>query len=155
MNRYTPGKLGGLLALVFVGLGLLFVGLGYNGMASNHRVEAQMPYLLSGGILGLSLVVFGTGLMVVKAAREDRQRLEGVLLQLVEAQHDGALAGRVPSDVDGLFAAGTTSYHRPGCRLVDGREEVAYVTAEEAAARQLTPCRVCQPETATTNVTVR
>jgi hypothetical protein len=155
MNRYSPGKLGGLLGLTLVGIGLLFVGLGYNGMASNHRVEAQMPYLLSGGILGLSLVVFGTGLIVTKAAREDRQRLEGLLLQLVEAQHDGAITGRVPSDADGLYAAGTTSYHRPGCRLVDGREEVGYVTAEEAAARQLTPCRVCQPETSSANVTVR
>jgi hypothetical protein len=154
MNRYSPGKLGGLLSLAFVALGLLFVGLGYNGMASNHRVEAQMPYLLSGGILGLSLVVFGTGLMVTKAAREDRQRLEVVLMQLLDAQHDGGLA-RVPSDVDGLFAAGTTSFHRPGCRLVDGREEVGYVTAEEAATRQLTPCRVCQPEASSTNVTIR
>ncbi|MCW2573106.1 MAG: hypothetical protein JWO88_3164, partial [Frankiales bacterium] len=62
--------------------------------------------------------------------------------------------GSVPSDVDGLFAAGTASYHVPGCRLVDGREEVTYVTAAEAAARDLKPCRVCQPETAT-NVTVR
>jgi methylphosphotriester-DNA--protein-cysteine methyltransferase len=29
------------------------------------------------------------------------------------------------------------------------------VTAAEAAARDLKPCRVCQPESATTNVTVR
>jgi hypothetical protein len=155
MNRYTPGKLGGLLALVFVGVGLLLIGLGYNGMASNTAVAAQMPYMLSGGILGLALVVFGAGLMVNHSAREDRQRLEGLLQQLLEVQQDGAIGTRVPSDADGLYAAGTTSYHRPGCRLVDGREEVAYVTAEEAAARDLKPCRVCQPDTASTNVTVR
>jgi hypothetical protein len=29
------------------------------------------------------------------------------------------------------------------------------VTAEEAAARDLKPCRVCQPESAGTNVTIR
>jgi hypothetical protein len=155
MNRYSPGKLGGVLSLVFVGAGLLIIGLGYNGMASNTLVAAQMPYLLSGGILGLALVVFGTGLMVNRSGREDRQRLEGVLLQLLDAQQTGELHARVPADVDGLFAAGAASFHRPGCRLVDGREEVSYVTADEARARDLKPCRVCQPETAATNVTVR
>lgn len=108
------------------------------------------------GLLGLALVVFGTGLMINHSAREDRQRLEALLQQMVEEQHDGGLAAQVPADADGLYAAGTTSYHRPGCRLVDGREEVAYVTAEEAAARDLKPCRVCHPETThTTNVTIR
>ncbi len=154
MNRYSPGKLGGLLSLAFVALGLLFIGLGYNGMASNTAVAAQMPYLLSGGLVGLSLVVFGTGLMINHGAREDRQRLEGVLLQLLEAQH-GALGSRVPADAEGLFAAGTTSFHRPTCRLVDGREEVAYVTGDEARARDLKPCRVCQPEAEVTGVTIR
>jgi hypothetical protein len=155
VNRYSPGKLGGLLSLVVVGIGLLLIGLGYNGMASNTVVSAQLPYLLSGGLLGLALVVFGTGLMINQSAREGRQRLEGVLLQLLETEQDGTFGARVPSDVDGLFAAGTSSYHRPGCRLVDGREEIGYVTAEEAAARDLKPCRVCQPDVQQTNVTIR
>jgi hypothetical protein len=113
---------------------------------------------------------------VVTSARTDRALLEAKLDALTEAllATSGGTRTALPADasglvvagtasyhapdrrlVDGLFAAGTTSYHRPGCRLVDGREEVGYVTAEEAAARQLTPCRVCQPETATTNVTIR
>ena len=154
MNRYSPGKLGGLLALALVGVGLLLIGLGYNGMASNTAVAAQMPYLLSGGLLGLALVVFGSALMVNHSAREDRQRMEGVLQQLLEVQQDAGLGARVPAGADGLFAAGTSSYHRPGCRLVDGREEVAYVTAEEAAARDLKPCRVCHPEQAATSTNV-
>ena len=155
MNRYSPGKLGGLLSLALIGGGLLVIGLGYNGMASNTAVAAQMPYLLSGGLIGLSLVVFGTGLMINHSAREDRQRMESVLLQLLDAQQEAGLGGRVPSDANGLFAAGTTSFHRPGCRLVDGREEISYVTGEEAVSRDLKPCRVCQPEAAQTNVTVR
>ena len=155
MNRYSPGKLGGLWSLAIVGAGLLLIGLGYNGMASNTAVAAQLPYLLSGGLLGLALVVFGTGLLITQRAREDRQRLEGVLLQLLDVEQEGSFGAQVPSDVDGLFAAGTSSYHRPGCRLIDGREEIGYVTAEEALARDLKPCRVCQPETAQTNVTIR
>lgn len=144
MNRFSPGKLGGVLALVVVGAGLLIIGLGYNGAAGRINNAAQFPYLLSGGFVGLALVVFGTGLMINTSAREDRQRLEGVLLQLLEATSAGATV-TAPADVDGLFAAGTASFHKPGCRLVDGREEISYVTASEAAARQLTACRVCQP----------
>jgi methylphosphotriester-DNA--protein-cysteine methyltransferase len=65
---------------------------------------------------------------------------------MLELQQAGAPAGAVPTSADGLFAAGAASYHRPGCRLVDGREEVTYVTAGEAVSRSLTPCRVCKPE---------
>ena len=152
--RVAFGRLGGRLSLGFIALGLLAILLGYNGAAGNLVLAAQLPYIVSGGFVGVSLVIVGAALMITQGAREDRQRLEGLLIQLLDAQQAG-VSTAVPSDVDGLFAAGTASYHRPQCRLIDGREEVTYVTAAEAAARDLKPCRVCQPETATTNVTVR
>ena len=153
--RFAPGRLGGRLALAIVAIGLLVIGLGYNGIAGNLQPAAQFPYLISGGFAGLAIVVFGSAFMVAQSAREDRQRLEGILTQLLEAQeHAGnGVSAAVPSDVDGLFAAGTASYHVPGCRLIDGREEISYVTADEAQAADLKPCRVCQPQT--TNVTLR
>ncbi|MDX6200420.1 MAG: hypothetical protein QOJ79_3571 [Actinomycetota bacterium] len=146
------GKLGSKLALAIIFVGFVGILVGWNGTAGNLVLAAQIPYIVSGGLGGVALVIVGAALMVTQNARQDRQRLEGVLMQLVEAQQ-GTGSGVVPSDVDGLFAAGTASYHVPGCRLVDGREEVTYVTAAEAAARDLKPCRVCQPEHAT-NVTV-
>ena len=150
------GKLGSKLALAFIALGLLAILIGWNGAAGNIATAAQLPYIVSGGMLGVSFVIVGAALMITQNAREDRRRLEGLLLQLVDAQHAASSSiDRVPSDADGLFAAGTASYHVPTCRLVDGREEVTYVTAAEAASRDLKPCRVCQPDTATTNVTVR
>ncbi len=152
--RYSPGRLGARLALALAAAGFVVMGLGWNGMAGNLNPAAQLPYLVSGGLMGVALVVLGAALMVTQGAREDRQRIEGLLQQLVDQTHLPA-GTQVPSDVDGLFAAGTSSFHRPGCRLVDGREEIAYVTAQEALARDLKPCRVCQPETAHTNVTVR
>jgi hypothetical protein len=152
--RFAPGRLGGRLALGIVFLGLVVILLGYNGISGNIQPAAQFPYLISGGFAGLAVVVFGSAFMVMQSAREDRQRLEGVLTQLLEAQQAaGGGASHVPSDVDGLFAAGTASYHVPGCRLVDGREEISYVTADEAQAADLKPCRVCQPQL--TNVTIR
>jgi hypothetical protein len=153
--RFAFGRLGGRLALGIVFLGLIVILLGWNGISGNIQPAAQFPYLLSGGFAGLAVVVFGSSFMVMQSAREDRQRIEGILLQLLEAQQAaGGGAGSVPSNVDGLFAAGTASYHVPGCRLVDGREEISYVTGAEAQASGLKPCRVCQPEAAT-NVTIR
>jgi hypothetical protein len=149
------GKLGSKLALAVMFLGIVAILVGWNGSAGNINVAAQFPYLISGGLGGVALVLIGAALMITQNAREDRQRIEGILLQLLEAQQAGGTgAAQVPSDVDGLFAAGSASYHVPGCRLVDGREEISYVTAAEAQASDLKPCRVCQPETAK-NITIR
>jgi methylphosphotriester-DNA--protein-cysteine methyltransferase len=57
--------------------------------------------------------------------------------------------------VSGLVVAGTASFHVTGCRLVDGREQTQLLTPEEATASGLKPCRVCQPQTSGTNVTIR
>ena len=148
------GTYGRAYGYVLVLVGFLIIGLGYNGIAGSLLdVRAQLPYLISGGFLGLAVVVFGVGLIINASAREDRQRLEGVMVQLLEVQSAGQLPARVPADADGLYAAGTASYHQKDCRLVDGREEISYVTAAEAQAKDLKPCRVCLPEKQS-NVTI-
>ena len=152
---------GGRIALAVVAAGLVIIGLGYNGVSGASinglvDVRAQLPYIVSGAVLGLAFVIIGAALMITQSAREDRVRLEAKLDTLIELQSEatGAVRTSAPSDVEGLFAAGTSSYHRPTCRLVDGREQTTYVTAEEARSQDLNPCRVCQPE-GSTNVTVR
>ena len=59
-----------------------------------------------------------------------------------------------PRDLSGLVVAGSASYHVPGCRLVDGREQTDFLTPAEARERELKACRVCSPESAP-EVTVR
>lgn len=153
-----PGAFGGGLGLVVVGLGLLVIGIGWNGAAGGGgeingvpNLTAQLPWLLSGGILGLGLVVFGAALVIVHNARVDRARLESKLDELVTTLARGASgAGQTPSSAAGLYVAGGVSYHLPQCRLVEGRDDVAYVTADEAAERGLNPCRVCRPESVET-----
>src|SRR4051794_28253726 len=70
------GQLGAKLAVLVIALGLVVIGVGWNGAASQTNFVAQFPYLISGGILGLALVVVGAALLVVQGAREDRARLE-------------------------------------------------------------------------------
>ena len=149
--------LGGGLGLLVVALGLLAIGLGWNGMAGGGGqvsgvtlLQAQLPWLVSGGILGLALVVLGGAMMVVHNARNDRARLEAKLDELVTIVARSAMSGtqaypQTPASTEGLFAAGGASYHRPDCRLVQGRDEIAFMTAAEVADRDLRACRVCRP----------
>ncbi|MCA1713349.1 MAG: hypothetical protein LC789_17605 [Actinobacteria bacterium] len=156
---FSFGKFGGKAGLLLAGLGLIAIGLGVNGAAGQLTVLAQVPYLISGGLIGIALVVLGAAMLVVQGAREDRARLEAKLDLLTDAVLAGgggpAAAAPAPQDASGLVIAGTASYHVPGCRLVDGREETSYLTPAEARANDLKPCRVCSPEDAVTNVTVR
>lgn len=151
-------RLGNPMTIVLIGVGLLAIGIGANGIRSNDTIVEQMPYILTGGFVGVAFVIFGCAYLVVQNARQDRVALEAKLTELIEVLADSATGGSrtsSPGDVSGLVAAGTASYHVPSCRLVDGREEVAYLTPAEARDRDLKACRVCQPDNANTNVTVR
>ena len=144
------GRFGGRLGLAIIGLGLLAIGLGWYGASGSGGkvdgvtdVRAQLPYLLSGGFLGLSLVVVGAALMVVQAARLERARNEALL----EARFDRLaealgvqLGATLPA---GMVVAGSAAYHHPECRLVDGRPGQDYVTVDAAADMGLRPCRLC------------
>ena len=153
------GKLGSPLSIVLIGLGLLIIAVGANGIRSNGTVVQQMPYLLTGGVLGMAFVVFGSAYLLVQNGRQDRARLEAKLDQVISAltsMPSGGGGATPPRDVSGLVVAGTASYHAPTCRLVDGREQVTYLTPGEARGANLKPCRVCKPEAAEpVQVTVR
>jgi hypothetical protein len=151
--RATPGTLiGGRLALVVMGLGLLVIGFGWYGISGRGAqidgstdVRAQLPYLLSGGFLGLALVVIGAALFVSHTSRLERARADA----LVEARFSSlaeamGLQAPVPP---GFVVAGGAAYHSPECRLVDGREGQEYVTVEAAEASGLRPCRICGART--------
>lgn len=156
------GRFGGKAGLALVAIGIVTIGIAYNSVASQTSLLAQMPYLVSGGLIGVSLVIVGAAVLVVNSAREDRALLEAKLDDLTDALLNGAGAGTrtvaghgSPSDVSGLVVAGTASFHTSDCRLVDGREETQLLTADEASRSGLKPCRVCQPQSAGTNVSVR
>ena len=152
--RVRVAGLGGGLGLLIIAVGLLVIGLGWNGMAGAGgevngvpNLNAQLPWLVSGGVLGLAIVVFGAAMLIVHNARTDRARLESKLDELVLALSRGGsttstIAAAGPA---GTFLAGGSAFHRPDCRLVQGRDDVSVVTRADAQARSLQPCRVCNP----------
>jgi hypothetical protein len=146
------GRLGGQLGVGLCLLGFLIIFLGWNGAGSHNYVPAQFPYLISGGIAGLAVVVIGAAMLVVQNQRADRARVEAVLERLVAAVElqsgsagaAGAAAG-VVGGLGGYVVAGTTSYHQVDCGLPEAREEARVVPLEDIRTSGLEPCRVCRP----------
>lgn len=87
--------MGGKLGVGLISAGFLLIFLGWNGAASVDRSQAQFPYLLSGGIAGMSLVICGIGLIVVQNQREDRAALQQTVRELRDAIAEAGLAAPV------------------------------------------------------------
>ena len=100
-------KLGGVLGIVYCIAGFFLIFLGWNGAASNDREAAQIPYLISGGIGGLGLVVVGAALIVAHSLRTDRVELRGAIEDLRDAIADrGDVAGPTPDEALAAHRAG-------------------------------------------------
>jgi hypothetical protein len=139
--------LGGKLGLFFCVAGLAVIWAGWNGAASYNDIRKQFPYLISGGVAGLALVIIGVGLMIIQSQRADRVQLEANLTELRNILDRMAglpkSNGAEPSDT-ALVVAGPGAYHRPTCKLVAGRD-LRRMTVEQAEAANLEPCRSCAP----------
>jgi hypothetical protein len=145
--NFRWNKLGGQLGILFCLAGLILVWAGWNGAASYDRIQTQFPYLISGGISGLSLVVIGVGLFIVQSQRQDRVQLEANLVELrrlLEAQTGIQTTTDAGHDAD-LVVAGPNAYHLPDCKLIEGRQGLKRVTAAAARGAGLQPCRTCNP----------
>ena len=147
-------KLGGQLGLACIAIGILVIGLAWNGAAGIDFVSGQIPYLLSGGALGLALVGVGAMLVVVENSRRDRSLVETQLRELNTALGRLTVLLGEPQTGNGRSASraqapeqvvmGRSSYHRAGCRLVEGKD-LPTGTVELAHHDGLRPCRVCKP----------
>ncbi|MHB8681582.1 MAG: hypothetical protein ACYDA2_05760 [Acidimicrobiales bacterium] len=152
LDRIAPARFGGRLGLAVVAVGLVVIGIGWNGAAGsggeiNHVpvVQAQLPWLLSGGFLGLGIVVLGAALIVVSVQRESQARLKSSLDAIADALGQLGAGRAVPDDLDDLVVAGSASYHRSSCALAQDRAEAHLLTVQQAVDGGLSPCRVCNP----------
>lgn len=141
--------LGGQLGIGFCVAGLVLIFLGWNGAASYDRAESQIPYIISGGIAGVALVMIGAAVLVVQAHRANRAAMEADIAELREAV-DRLARGATPKVAGGAgdvgVVAGPQAYHRPDCKLVEGQSGAVPTTVTTAHERGLAPCRICRPE---------
>lgn len=143
------GRLGGKLGIAVCLLGFLLIYLGWNGAGSFNDIRQQFPYLISGGIAGLALVLVGASLLLIESMRAERAELQATLLDLRDAiEHLGGASTAPRTVAAGTVVVGASSFHRPTCRLVDGREDLDLVATADAEARGLAACRICNPDVA-------
>jgi hypothetical protein len=98
-------KLGGVLGIAYCIAGFFLIFLGWNGAASHDREPAQIPYLISGGIGGLGLVVLGSALIVAHSLRTDRVELRGTIEDLRGDISEAAAGEVAESASDDALAA--------------------------------------------------
>ena len=155
-----PSRLGvnGVLAIasaVLLPLGLAMILLAWYGAAHTPYLFEQVPYLISGGLLGLGLATVG-GLLYFGSwiargnAEQQRQgeELAELLREIRDGLRDNATAPRAASNgrakaASGAFVATAKGgmIHRPDCAVVAGRDDLRTVSA----ADHLSPCTLCTP----------
>ena len=153
---------------VLTGIGALALLVGYLGISREAVVAKQIPYLISGGLGGVALLIVGAVFLGTEDVRRDAARIER-LESLVEELHrallvrDGQAAVAAPAEAEladvttaapnGRAAAGDgvvvlpagRSFHRPGCPMVEGKDQARTVPADRATSKGLEPCRLCEP----------
>jgi len=144
---------------LFIPLGLVLIVLGWAGAAQTPLLQEQVPYLISGGMLGVALLSVGgfayfayllSVLIRDGRARERQQagrddamiaRLERLESLLGVIAHNGVRTAKSTSNHKLVATPTGTMIHRPDCPVVAGRDGVRAVTWSEG----LRPCSICQP----------
>lgn len=143
-------RMGRILGFGGVTIGFVVIAKAWDGAASINFAQGQIPYLLSGGFLGLGLILVGCVLLLLSTVRAERQlltdlfqemsRLLGRNLARMQFSSNGS-----PESADGQVIAAQHTYHRAECKVLQGKEGLTTVTIQQAGAEGLEPCRVCNP----------
>jgi hypothetical protein len=146
------------VSAVLLPLGILMILLGWYGAAHTPYLFEQLPYLISGGILGLGLAVVGGliyfGSWIARSAAEQRGKSEEVAELLREIRDEMRTSRGAETPPARRRGAGTNGaepfvatarggmLHRPDCAVVAGREDLRAISA---SGDGLTPCSLCSP----------
>ena len=139
-------------------LGFLLVLLGWAGASHTPLLFEQIPYMISGGLLGVALVFAGGFVyfaywltLLVRESRKGREDLQASLSRLEALLASGAMLG---GSFEGVPQAGNnghaqyvatatgTMIHRPDCVAVANRPNLRAVSPD---APGLTACGLCEP----------
>ena len=158
---------------ILIPLGVAAILMGWYGAAHARVDQQQIPYLISGGLLGLGSIIAGALLYwahwlyrIYDQSDAQHQEFMQVQMEIRDALVSGgglrplsapgrrraetvdvtAGAGARASDSNGSFVATAsgTNFHRPDCPIV-ARHSRGLRAISEKAARQLAPCRICEP----------
>jgi hypothetical protein len=136
---------------VLMPLGIVFILLGWAGASRTPLPFEQNDYLISGGLLGLGLVIAGGftyfaywQTVRIRESRIQATELTSAIGRLEALLSAGAAVGgglAAPTQVFVATASGSI-FHRPDCPAVISRDDLSNV---DATTTKLRPCRICTP----------
>lgn len=145
------------VAAVLLPLGLFVIILGWYGAAHTPYLFEQVPYAISGGMVGLGLVIAGGllffGSWIARGSAAQQATSDVMIALLQEIRDELALRPEEPAprqakgsarngSATKLVATATGSMiHRPDCSVVTGRGGLRNVTESSG----LQPCGLCDP----------
>lgn len=156
-----------LVGWLLAGLGALALFLGWYGVSGQALTARQLPYLVSGGLVGIALIVIAGVFLATEDWRRQLARLDELERKVDDlhallttdlpvggsngtrpapvwtVEHAVATPAADPADVVAL--PNGSVFHRPGCTLVAGKRAAGPVDVAAISRRGLTPCRVCDP----------
>jgi len=144
---------------VLMPLGVILVFIGWYGASHTSRLFEEVPYLISGGLLGIVLSTIGAalyfGYWLTRIVAGERQMIE--VLARMEAKLDGAAEANgaassrsgeaaAAAPAAGTFVATRTGsmFHRPDCPVVADRPQNELRTVK-LPATSMSPCKLCAP----------
>lgn len=158
-RRYSVEQVLAGASAVLLPLGLVAMLLGWYGASHTPYLFEQIPYLISGGILGLGFAIVG-GLLyfasfLARSSAQQRRKdaaIEEILLEirdelrLSKAPAPAPVARRAPAGRNGARPFVATQrggmLHRPDCAVVAGRSDLKSVGS---TGDGLAPCTLCNP----------
>ena len=158
---------------ILIPVGVAAIIMAWYGAAHARVDQQQMPYLISGGLLGLGAIVAGALLYwahwlyrIYDQADVQHQEFMQIQTEIRDALISGgprAVTGSgrrgAEQEIDVTAGAGArsdsngsefvatasgTNFHRPDCPIV-ARHPRGLKAVSQKAARQLAPCRICEP----------
>jgi hypothetical protein len=143
---------------VMIPMGALLIIAGWYGSAHTTLPWEQTPYVISGGLLGLALVVAGAsfyfGYWLTRLVGGERELLDVLTriearLQAAEADRPAATTTGGRAVVDGATASFVATrsgslFHRPDCQVVAGRSPKE-LRAVDVSSPGMSACKLCAP----------
>ena len=132
-------------------VGVILVLLGWYGAAHTNIMTEQIPYLISGGLLGLGLIIVAGVLSVQTSIERDNAELRRVIARALanaadpngSAPDDALAAPKVLTNGHVFVVPGGRSYHAPGCPITEGKDGTEAFVLAQATAAGYAVCRLC------------
>ena len=139
--------------------GLAAICIGWIGAAHTPLLPEQIPYVISGGLLGVGFVLVGGFFFFSywltrlirdnRESRDEAQRAYRTMSEMAELlaavlREDDEDLPPSNGEVKVVATPDGSMYHRPECPVVAGRKDVRRVSPSEPG---LEPCRMCNPVT--------